>query len=90
MPSCSKILHIVVKFQAPSFYTFRDMNFFLVWIIVKLHTDGQTESDAYEPTVHKRRWAQKVFQFPTYEWRQKIVHTPNLQQKLPEKWKQAT
>ncbi len=29
------------------------MNFFLV-------TDGQTESNAYEPTMHKHRWAKKM------------------------------
>ncbi len=35
--------------------TFRYINFFLV---KSVQTDGRTESDAYEPTVHKHRWAQ--------------------------------
>ncbi len=36
------------------------MNYFLVsWILVKWQTDGLTESDAYEPTVHKHRYAPK-------------------------------
>ncbi len=44
---------------------FRDMNFFLVnfflvWILVKSQTDRQTQSNAYEPTVHTHRCAQKV------------------------------
>ncbi len=34
----------MVKFQVPNSITFRDMNYYPV-------TDGQTESDAYEPTV---------------------------------------
>ncbi len=38
-------------------------HYFLVWILVQWRTDrqtdGQTESDAYEPTVHKHRCAQK-------------------------------
>ncbi len=45
-------LYIVVKFQTPSYNTFGDMNFFS-------SPDGRTESDAYEPTVHMHRWAQK-------------------------------
>ncbi len=64
------MLYIVAKLQAPSFNTFRDMNFFLV-------TDGGTESDAYEPTVHKHRWAQKLkLSFPLvkfFEWARTYV-----------------
>ncbi len=33
------------------------MNFFPS----QIRTDRQTESDAYEPTVHKHRWAQKLY-----------------------------
>ena len=49
--------YIVAKFQSPSFNTSRDMNFF--HLIFGQVTDGQMESDAYEPTLHKHRWAQK-------------------------------
>ncbi len=35
------MFYTVVKFQTPSFYSFLDMNFFLVWIFVKLHPDRQ-------------------------------------------------
>ena len=36
------------------------MNYFLVWILVHWRTDGRThtESDAYEPTMHRHRCAQ--------------------------------
>ncbi len=33
------MLYIVVKFQTPSYNTFQDMNFCLVWISVKLQID---------------------------------------------------
>ena len=37
------------------------MNIYLVWIFVShRRTDRQTESEAYEPTVHTDRWAQKL------------------------------
>ena len=55
------VLYIVMKFQAPSYNTFWDINFFLVWFLVQSHTDRQTQSDAYEPTVHMQRWAQKMW-----------------------------
>ncbi len=55
-------LFIVAKFQVGRYYTFWDMNYSLVWILVESQTDrqtdGQTESDAHEPTVHKHRCAQ--------------------------------
>ncbi len=47
-----KVFYNVVKFQIPSYNTFRVMNYFPVWFLVKSRqTDRQTESDAYEPTV---------------------------------------
>ncbi len=48
-------LFTVAKFQTPTYNTFQDMNFFSR-ILVQYR---QTESDAYEPTVHGHRWAQK-------------------------------
>ncbi len=33
------MFYIVVKFQAPGYNTFWDMNFFLVWFLVQSHTD---------------------------------------------------
>ncbi len=48
-------VHAQTKFRDPRCNTFRDMNFGKVFL-VKL----QTESDAYEPTVHTHRWAQKL------------------------------
>ncbi len=42
-----RALYIVVKFQAPNYNTFRDMNYYLQIIF----QSRQTESDAYEPTV---------------------------------------
>ncbi len=42
-------------------YTSWDMNYFIVWILVQWRTDGLTESDAYEPIVHKHRCAQKQY-----------------------------
>ncbi len=45
-----KSLYIVVKFQTSTSNTFQDMNYCLV-IFGPVQTDGQTESDAYEPTV---------------------------------------
>ena len=44
------ISYIVVKFQTPSYNTFRDMIFFLGPV-----THRRTESDAYEPTMHKKK-----------------------------------
>ncbi len=52
------MLYIVVKFQAPSSNSFRDMNFFLGQVTPR----RQTESDVYEPTVLLHKWAQKVSQ----------------------------
>ena len=37
------------------------MNYFLVRSFGPVTPDGQTESDAYEPTVHKHRCAKKCF-----------------------------
>ncbi len=46
------------------------MNYFLVWILVKWQTsrqtDIQTESDAYEPTVHMHRCAKKINRLAVY------------------------
>ncbi len=60
----------------PSHMTFCLVTFFLVWILVKSQTDRQTDRhtdcDAYEPTVHTHRWAQKsrdvafVLETPSY------------------------
>ena len=38
-----------------------DMNYCPVnfCLVILSQTDGQTESDAYEPTVHEHRWAKK-------------------------------
>ena len=36
-----------------------DKTFCLVWNLVQSQTYSHTESDAYEPTVHTHRWAQK-------------------------------
>ncbi len=41
-----KIWYIVAKFRVASYYTFWDMNYLLVWILVKSWTDGQMQSDA--------------------------------------------
>ena len=35
------------------------MNFFNFGLVTDRQTDRQTESDAYEPTVHWHRWAKK-------------------------------
>ncbi len=53
-------VHVLTKFHDPNSKTFRDLNFGKV-ILVKYFWSsyGQTESDAYEPTVHTHRWAQK-------------------------------
>ncbi len=39
----------------------QDMNFFLVifGLVTDRQTDRQMESNVYEPTVHRQRWAQK-------------------------------
>ncbi len=50
-------IHISTTFRGPRYYSYRDMNYCLVNFGPV--TDGQTQSDAYEPTVHKHRWAQK-------------------------------
>ena len=42
--------YIMVKFHTSNDDTFRDINYFLVNYFLA-QTDGQTESDAYEPTV---------------------------------------
>ncbi len=49
---------IVVKFQISNYSTFRDMNYFLVWFLVKSRL-LQTESDAYD-RANLHRWAQKA------------------------------
>ncbi len=53
----------MAKFQVASYYAFWDMNYFLIWILVKSktdrRTDGRMQSDAYEPTVHMHRCAKK-------------------------------
>ena len=45
----------MAKFQVPILNTFRDMNYFPLFLVQSGQTDrltdGQTESDAYEPTV---------------------------------------
>ncbi len=46
--TCESSFKLLTKFQIATLYTFRDMNLILVWIFA---TDGQTQSDAYEPTV---------------------------------------
>ncbi len=52
----------------------QDKNYFLVLSfgqvgLVKWHqTDGQAERDAYEPTVHKHRCAQKVLHSFVHQW----------------------
>ena len=48
-------VHALTKFHSPRCNTFRDMNFGKVFLV-----KSQTKSDAYEPTVHKHRWAQKT------------------------------
>ncbi len=48
-------MHFVLPYM-----TFCLVTFCLVLISVKLRTDIQTEYDAYEPTVHTHRWAQKL------------------------------
>ena len=53
------VFYDVVKFQRSTCNTFKYMNYCLVWFLVKSdfwsspdgQTDGQTESDAYEPIV---------------------------------------
>ncbi len=47
----------MVKFHTASYNTFRDINYYLVnylvefWFVEFWSSHGQTESDAYEPTV---------------------------------------
>ncbi len=41
----------MAKFQIPTSNTFRDMNYFLLFLVQSGQMDRQTESDAYEPTV---------------------------------------
>ena len=45
----------MVKFRCDTYYTFRDMNYFLV------QTDSQTESDTYEPTVQYAKVGSKKY-----------------------------
>ncbi len=51
----------------PSHTNFCPVTFFLVWILVRSQTDihyRHTDCNAYEPTVHTHRWAQKqTFKF---------------------------
>ena len=51
-------VHLYIKFGDPKSNGSWDMNFFLV-NLVQCYTDRQTESNAYEPTMHWHRWAQK-------------------------------
>ena len=56
-------VHTLTKFWIDTCYNSWDMTFCLVtfclvWILVQSQTYGQTECDAYEPTVHTHRWAQ--------------------------------
>ncbi len=50
------VLYIVVKFQPPNYNTFRNMNYFLGFLV----QSGQTESDAYEPTVQNAQVGSKM------------------------------
>ncbi len=50
------VLYIVVKFQPANSNTFRDMNYFLGFLV----QSGQTESDAYEPTVQYAQVGSKI------------------------------
>ena len=43
--------YIMAKFQIDSTNTSWDMNYCLVRLVKSRQTDGQTQSDAYEPTV---------------------------------------
>ena len=49
-----KVFYNVVQFQIPSYNTFRVMNFFPVRFLY-----GQTQSDAYEPTVQSAQVGSK-------------------------------
>ena len=53
------------------------MNYYLVWILVKSRTEGQTDrqkqSDACEPTVHMHRCA-PIFTFPVTFWKFYRLH----------------
>ncbi len=57
------VFYIVWKFQPSNYNTWGDMNFFSSLFRTDRQTDGQTESNAYEPTVHMHRWAQKIAWF---------------------------
>ncbi len=50
----------MVKFQIPNSITFRGMNYYPV---TDRRTDGQTESDAYEPTVQYAKVGSKTVQY---------------------------
>ena len=57
----SQVVHEVVRFRSAAYFTFQDMTYYLVnyylvnYFLVQM--DRQTESDTYEPTMH--RWTKK-------------------------------
>ncbi len=57
------MLYTWAYFQVANWLTLQYMNYFLVLSFGQVtsdgRTDGRTESDAYEPTVHMHRCAQK-------------------------------
>ncbi len=61
----------VLRFQTPSFNTFRDMNFFSSLLFGPV-TTRQAECYANEPIMHMHRWAQK----PPYHWGASFHHQP--------------
>ncbi len=52
----------MAKFRIASYYTFRDMNYFLLFFGPVQSTEYrvQTESDAYEPTVQLAQVGSKI------------------------------